>query len=449
MSGRGARLKLPIAAGLFVALFVIYNANGREIGGSDSQPTKFGARAIALRGNLWLDADVEKYPQLEQRNSFARDRQGHWRSAYSPAGSISGAVVAVGLRAVGVDLDAPGGANLIAVLTASITVAAAVCLVFLTLARFASLHISLIVALGLGIGTNFWAMHSQTLAQHDLVAFGTALTLWAWTRPTEGLIRRHLWLGALGLGIAIVARTQVGPLVGVMCLGLIARVGLRRAAGPILLTAAMLGVLIAYQMYWFGHPLGAMPQLEALHPAVHNVEGSFSREPWVGAAGLLVSPNRGLLIYSPIVIVALLGLGAARRSLPDWGLGWAHLSCLVLYLLYSCYTVWWGGHSYGPRYMLDFIVLLTPAAAVQLTHMRARSARLVAALALIWSIVVAGTGAFFADNWNTHPASVDRNHERLWDWRDPQISRAWQQGLSTQNFDLFDWLTVRQAPPGQ
>ena len=148
MSGRGARLKLPIAAGLFVALFVIYNANGREIGGSDSQPTKFGARAIALRGNLWLDADVEKYPQLEQRKSFARDRQGHWRSAYSPAGSISGAVVAVGLRAVGVDLDAPGGANLIAVLTASITVAAAVCLVFLTLARFASLHISRIVEIG-------------------------------------------------------------------------------------------------------------------------------------------------------------------------------------------------------------------------------------------------------------------------------------------------------------
>lgn len=447
MSGRAAKYKLPLTLALFVALLAIYNANGREIGGSDSQPTKFGARALALRGNLWLDEDVAKFPQLAERNSFARDQQGHWRSAYSPAGSLSGAVVAVALRAVGVDLNAPRGANLIAVIAASITVAAAVCLVFLTLARFASLQISLAVAIGLGIGTNYWAMHSQTLAQHDLVALGTALTMWCWTRPTEGLIRRHLWLGALGLGVAVVARTQVAPLVAIMSLGLIARVGLRRAFAPLSLAAGMLGILLIYQVYWFGHPLGAMPLLESLHPEVHNVTGSLSREPWIGAAGLLVSPNRGLLIYSPIVIVALLGLSAARRALPDWGLGWAHLSCLVMYLLYSCYTVWWGGHSYGPRYMLDFIVLLTPAAAVQLTHMRARTARAIAALALVWSLVVAGTGAFFSDNWNTHPASVDRHHDRLWDWRDPQIPRAWQQGLSPQNFNLFDWSSVRQAPP--
>jgi hypothetical protein len=446
VSGRAQRLKLPLAAGLFLALFVTYNANGREIGGSDSQPTKFGARALALRGNLWLDDDVARLPQLAERNSFARDLQGHWRSAYSPAGSISGGVVAVMMRATGADLNAPRGANLIAVLTASVTVAAAVCLVFLTLARFASLQISLIVAIGLGLGTNYWAMHSQTLAQHDLVAFGTALTLWSWTRPTDGLIRRHLWVGALGLGIALLGRTQVAPLAGILGLGLIARVGLSRALGPLLLIGVMLGTLLIYQWHWFGHPLGAMPLLESLHPEVHNVAGSLSSEPWIGAAGLLISPNRGLLIYSPVVILALLGIAATRRSLPDWGLGWGHLGCLVLYLAYSCYTVWWGGHSYGPRYLLDFIVFLAPAAAIQLTHMRARSARLLATFALLWSIVVAGTGAFFADNWNTFPASVDRNHERLWDWRDAQIPRAWQQGLSPQNFNLFEWCSARQVP---
>ena len=45
--------------------------------------------------------------------------------------------------------------------------------------------------------------------------------------------------------------------------------------------------------------------LEALHPDVHAVTGSLSSEPWRGAAGLLISPSRGLLVYSPIVIYAL------------------------------------------------------------------------------------------------------------------------------------------------
>jgi hypothetical protein len=210
----------------------------------------------------------------------------------------------------------------------------------------------------------------------------------------------------------------------------------------------MLGGLVAAYVRWFGHPLGAMPGLEALHPDVHAVTSSLSREPWIGAAGLLISPSRGLLVYSPVVLVALLGLGAAGRRLRDHGLGWNHLACVVLYLGYASYTVWWGGHSYGPRYLLDFIVLLTPAAAVQLTRMRGGLARGLVFVALLWSMAAAGTGAFFADNWNTSPASVDRNHDRLWDWRDPQILRAWSLGLHAQNFNLFNWTSFRQASAG-
>ena len=441
----GARLTGGL---LFLALLAVYNANGREIGGSDSQPTKLGARALALRGNLRLDEDVRRIPQLAERVSFARDLQGHYRSAYSPVGSIFGAVTATGMRLLGAELEAPRGPNLIAKLTASILTALAVCLVFFTLRRFVSTGIALAVAVGLGIGTNFWALHSQTMAQHDIVAFGLALCLFNWTRPTSELAARHLYAGALGLAFAITARTQVGPLVGVLCLGLIARVGWRRAIGPIALTATILGVLIAAQWHWFGHPLGAMPILEQLHPEVHAVEGSLSREPWVGAAGLLISPSRGLLVFSPVVIIALIGLIPSLRALPDYGLGWAFAGSFLLYAGYACYTVWWGGHSYGPRYLLDFVVFLTPAAAVALSRVvRPRWARAVCALALVWSIVAAGTGAFFADNWNTSPNEIDKNHNRLWDWHDPQVARAWKMGPSPQNFNLFNWTSHKLTGP--
>ena len=196
-----------IAILLWVGLFAVYNANGREIGGSDSQPTKMAARALALRGNLLLDEDVRRIPQLAERGSFARDLQGHYRSAYSPVGSLLGGVTAVLLRGLGADLDAPRGANLIAKLTASTLTALAVCFAFLTLTRFASMGVALAVAVGLGLGTNYWALHSQTMVQHEVVAFGLGLAMLCWARPVREIAMPHLWLGALGLGLAVTART--------------------------------------------------------------------------------------------------------------------------------------------------------------------------------------------------------------------------------------------------
>ena len=42
------RAKWLTASLLFLSLFLIYNSNGREIGGIDSQPAKFAARALVL-----------------------------------------------------------------------------------------------------------------------------------------------------------------------------------------------------------------------------------------------------------------------------------------------------------------------------------------------------------------------------------------------------------------
>jgi hypothetical protein len=72
-----------------------------------------------------------------------------------------------------------------------------------------------------------------------------------------------------------------------------------------------------------------------------------------------------------------------------------------------------------------------------------------AAAALAWSVLVAGTGAFVYPNeqWNSDPAEVDLNHERLWDWHDPQFVRCWRAGWSPSNFRLFSADAVRKPAP--
>ena len=100
----------------------------------------------------------------------------------------------------------------------------------------------------------------------------------------------------------------------------------------------------------------------------------------------------------------------------------------------------WGGHTYGPRYLIDLLPLLAPLAAAGTGALRAsRLARGAAGAAVAWSVALAATGASYypAEAWNTNPRDVDRSHERLKDWRDPQLVRCWRTGLSPQNMGLL------------
>lgn len=436
---------------VFLAAFLVYNANGREIQSYDSQPTKYAARELALHGRLTLDAVVAGAPALAQRSAFQRDRQGRFRSAYSVVPSIEAAGVAWLLSATGlVDLMAPLAPSLVAALTASLLTAGAVALVFAALARQIDRRSAALVALGLGFGTNLWPLASRSLWQLETLTFGLALALHAWLRPPRETTARHVWIGAAGLALAGSARLETTPIVAVLLAGLVVRLGFRRAAPAIGLVAAVAAVLMAAQWWWFGSVLGAKMLLQSGGLAAHGVTGTLSAQPWRGAIGLLLSPSRGLVVFSPIVLIPLIALPRVWRLGSVSGERWWTVAALVQYAGYSWYSMWWGGHTYGPRYLVDAMIPLAPAAGVGLAWVAARPWRqAAAAVALAWSVVVAATGAFCYpnDRWNTHPADVDRYHGRLWDWRDPQVARAWQRGMSPQNFALFDRSAVRQTPP--
>jgi hypothetical protein len=434
---------------LFVLLLAAYNANGREIASYDSQPAKLAARELLQRGTLTLNYVVGTTPQLLERAPFVAAADGNYRSAYSPAPSLLAAALAFPFYSSGiVDLRAPLAATLIAKAAASILCAAAVMLLFLAATHWTTAARATWIALALGLGTGYWTTISQTLWQHESAALGLALAVWAFARRAE-LTAGTALLFTIGLGLAGVSRAQLSVAIAVLLLGGFATSRPRIAMLAAAITGAFATALIATTVRWFGHALGAVPLLESLHPSIHATEGSF-RPSISGLAGLLVSPNRGLLIFSPIVVVALAGipaaLGRGRRS-PVF---WCAAAALCQYLFYGSYTVWWGGHTYGPRYVLDVLPLLVPVAApfvatIAMTPVK----RGVAAAALAWSVVVAATGAFNYPNerWNVEPTDVDRSHERLWDWSDLQIVRCWTRGPDPMNFRLLSRAATRYQPP--
>src|SRR5207237_7163395 len=150
-------------------------------------------------------------------------------------------------------------------------------------------------------------------------------------------------------------------------------------------------------------------------------------------AGLLVYPCPGLLIFIPVLLVAVAGI---RRSFAEgWRspLAWCVLALAAQYALYGSYAVWWGGHTYGPRYLVDVLPLTVPLAAIAMMEPRFRRGTVRAcSAALAWSMLVAATGAFCYpnDGWNVDPSAIDRHHSRLWAMSGTQIAKSLRHGLS-------------------
>ncbi|HEX4567206.1 MAG TPA: hypothetical protein VH138_11280 [Vicinamibacterales bacterium] len=396
-----------------LAAFLLYMANGREIPSYDSQPAKYPAIEIATRHSLSLSHVVGRVPALGDRPAFVRDRHGNYRSAYPLPSALAAGAVAWTLTKLHVlDPLAPLAAPFVAKLTASALTAITVALAFLAAAQRVTKRQAALIALTLGSGTNRWGSVSQTLWQQETGLCAVMGALLILTRR-EARVGNVLAAGVL-VGLAGWARPQLVPIVGVLALSMIVRWRMRGAIAMIPI-ACLAALAIAINIAWFGHPLGAVPLLESMHPTLHATSGSISATPWVSAAGLLVSPSRGLLVFSPV-------------------------------LAYCFYQVWWGGHTFGPRYMLDILPPLVPPAAAGFPVIAGR--RPVAVLAskcLAWSIGAAALGAFVypLEFWNLDP-NVDAAHWRLWDWRDSQLARAAHAGWNPENFALFSRASFRQ-----
>lgn len=436
-SRRSSRTRAAIGLGLFV--FLCFNANGREIPSADSQAAKFASVMLVRRHALTLDGVVGRVPLYGERLAFQQDREGRWRNAYPLPPVLEAAGVAAVLRGTGlIQLDAPMAPAAVAKITASLFVSLAAALAFLVACRFCGMLGAAAVAIGFGLGTGLWPVASQTLWQHASTIWACMAAIWLWTRPDGPRgAARHALLGLLA-GWAASARPQMLPMIGILTAGMLAGGSTRERIACALGFLLPIAVFAGLNVRWFGHPLGMMSQFEEASLAAHRLRHTW-QWPWPGIAGLLWSPSRGLLIFSPVVLVALAARpDAQQRPILRWTLA----AAAVQFLVYASFTVWWGGHTYGPRYLLDVLPALVPAAAMGMARIGQAGLplRLLASLALAWSIAAAAIGAFCYphDEWNTDPVSVDLVHERLWDVRDSQIARCWTRGRSPQNFALFD-----------
>lgn len=430
--------RAPSTLLLCVLLFLVYNSNLRLIRIDDTVPARLLPFCLLLNGNFYLDEWVEPYlPGARGPYGiyFATHYHGHWISTYPvltplvvlplylfPAWWIahqnpplpSGDILQVAV----IDVMEKLSASLLATLSVG--------LLYLGLRRITSPNASLIVALVYGLASNTWTISSQALWKHGLAQLSFSFLLWAIFRSPSA--RGYSFWAGLALAAAAVNKPPDGLFV-LPFLAYLARWH-RNKLLPFLTPLFVLGLLLfAYNLHFFGNLFGIYPKPMSPGGQITNVfiHTTF----WDGLAGSLLSPNRGLVIYTPWTIFAF--WGAARIWKENmFGWGRALIAALVLFILgYAKFSSWWGGWCFGPRSLTDLLpflaLFLIPVWPRIQTTPLLRAAFVLAVAAALWVQVV---GAYYYPNgwWDARPVSVDRAPRRLWDWSDTQISRSLRAG---------------------
>jgi hypothetical protein len=276
------------------------------------------------------------------------------------------------------------------------------------LRRFASPRWSLVLVLLYFLATSVRTVASQALWQHSGVHLAVASALWLVLREEGVSLSRDFAAGVvLGLG-SVVRQTTALVAVGLH--------GFRPKRVVVMLAGAAIGIapLVAYNDLAFGSPLEQGYGIK-----------SFGTPIQTGLYGLLLSPSRGLFIYTPYLVFAFLALFRAWRwpgevAARFRGLVLVWLSALVLY---ATYTEWWGGRVFGSRFLDDLAPILFAAMAwgTSVGMLRSRLARVVFALLAAWSVVLFQAAAFLYDkSWDTFPVNVNDDPSKLFNWSDPQ-----------------------------
>jgi hypothetical protein len=394
---------LRIAILLAAAAAITYVSNLTLVVGADVQAHLATAASWIVQGNADLDEYLGRMPlRVQQIGS-------HSYSIYPPGTATLDLFPVFVALVAGIPIEAQLFVALGGKLYAAGAVALSVAFVYLASAGIARPVPALIATVVYAFGTSVWSTSSQQFWEHApshlFVALGTYL-----------LVRTDLWGARAGLafGIATVIRPTEAIVAAFGALVSWRRKALLRYLAWGLPAAAF---LLTYNLLAFGTIRQSYPD--------SDLTFSFPPPGWLG---LLVSPSRGLFVYSPVLVFAVIGFIMAWRSRSDRAASLvrdASLAVAGVYAVYASIGYWWGGWSYGDRYLSDVAPLFALAIAFAIDRglLRSLISRVAFGAAFAWSFLLQFAGAgWYYEYWNGYHWDVARDigatPDVVWDWTD-------------------------------
>ena len=438
-----------VAALLAVGVFAAFTANGRHVGTGDTTPATLVSAAMSRGDGPWLDRYAHLVRAADGRlPGYAEEARGHAVSRY-PIGPMLVALPAVAPQVWALDAIEPGWdrgpkadarlrLNRVAKNAAAAIVALATAGVYVLIRRSGLAREALPAALLFAFGTDNWAVASQALWQHGPAELCLVVAMLALT-GLDGETRtgrRRLRLCLAGFAAALVVACRPTDIIFAAALYVWVAKRFRRPGRLAFIVPAIAGAiaLSAYNVWFFDILTGGYATIERMHPWAHGTRGTWTAPFLEGAAGTLISPSHGLFVFQPwLPLILLLSPLARRRPIvpsPTWALVAALLPNFLLLSKYSC---WWGGHCYGPRFWIDAGPIFAVVAALALRELRLKPRPIFAAGVVSGFVVALALQAVgflcYPSTWHGSPTNADRDHARLWHWRDSELTRGAAEGI--------------------
>ena len=411
----GAAAK-QVALAAFVLSSIVLLANGRAIGSGDTNAMERTAGALIERGTVVLPEDGAADP-------FTRSAPGGRVSIYPVLPAVLAAPVFFVCRLF-FDLN-PAGLQVAGKLSAAFLAALATSLLARSFARRTSPGMALGSSLLFGLGTSVYST-AQALWQHPAVLVFLVIAIDALERLDAPTPSRPALIAALALSLAAASRPAVIPMCGALFIYLLLRAR-AQAMSLIAIACVPAGAVALYNAAVFGAPWRFGPA---------GVGGRFFQALPESVAGLLISPARGLLVFTPLALVAAWGLVTEGRRPLARGL-MATVAVHVAFM--SCWNEWHGGESFGPRLLTE----LLPALFFFLPEGLSALPKTGASLGLL-SVAIQLLGGWTYDyRWERLHQRGQEFDEALWSWSDSPIAFAIREGVLTQGIPELEGRRVR------
>jgi len=367
--------------------------------GIDVASTTLLPLALLERGDFTL-AEFQDFSRQNYRDPyFLAEVNGKTVSRYPVVGAVLalpfyGVPLATGwLRNPGLQwLTYPWTAFLVAKIAAAFITALAAVMFFFCARELTDLKTGVALAIVFAFGTSAWSTASQGLWQQTPSLLFQLIAIWFILRGRRKGAAA-VALGAFFFSAATVARQNVGltALLFTMYVLIEYRSAIWRWiawAIPPALLALVYNTLYNGSPIVFGYQDGLYQYIGLPHLDV--------------MAGLFISPSRGLVIYSPFFVFALLGLRYLHQEEARRFYRFAALAFALGFLSLSMYYFWDGGWGYGTRLLTDGLPYATLLLIPAFTRLRG-AARATFWLMTAYAIVVQSFGLW--DNgarWHWH-----------------------------------------------
>ncbi len=340
----------------------------------DAFTADFAAWHIARSGDPV--PDISDFPLLDDnsiRETWIVETTDGREAVGRAPGVIAVAVPAYALLPSTVISAVPGG------LTAALLSAAAVVLLFLLLRDRTGSRTALVAAGLFAFATPVWSVAADAMWPHTLTTLGIVGMAWA-------ADRRRWWLVGLFGGFALWGRLHAALVCAVLGVG---TAGSRRLPGIAVRAGVAGGAMLALMSVWTRWMYGSWDPTSGYRAGDFGDNVTDNAFNILNYLGFLVSADRGLLWWSPLLVLLVPAAWRNRRELPDWSrwLALGGLSYLVSQAVLNRFSG--GDQFYGYRTSLELLVSITPALALSAHRMSDRARRWFTPLAVLQVVLIA------------------------------------------------------------